>query len=159
MPALWEAVVRRLATDAVSRLGGCSVPVAGRTGITVHGDLGGPSRFRPDVLLSLPGRHATARSLVPVDAKYKRYDRHGVSAGDVHQLLTYSAGYASADCPRSVIVHPQIGGYAHRTLDVRGPGGPLGTVRVLGVDTSAPPEETTTWVASTLAWDQRTTAG
>lgn len=150
MPALWEAVVRRLTSDAASQLGGRSVPVAGGSGITVRGDLGSPSRFRPDALLSLPGREPTARSLLPVDAKYKRYDRHGVSAGDVHQLLTYSAGYASADSPRSVIVHPRTGGHAHRTLQVRGPHGPLGIVQVLGVDTSAPPEETAQWVASAL---------
>ncbi|MFJ4412240.1 McrC family protein [Streptomyces sp. NPDC088910] len=158
MPALWEAVVRRLTADAASRLGGCSITATGRTGITVRGDLGSPSRFRPDVLLSLPGPDTTAPSVLPVDAKYKRYDRHGVSAGDVHQLLTYSAGYASADCPRSVIVHPQTASHAHRTLQVRGPDGLLGVVQVLGVGTSAHPEEAAQWIASTLARDQRMTA-
>lgn len=150
MPALWEAVVRRLAADAASRLGGNCAPVLSSTGITVRGDLGNPSHFRPDVLLSLPGRIPAAPLLLPVDAKYKRYDQYGVGADDVHQLLTYSAGYAPADSPRSVIVHPRSGGHAHRTLRIRGPHGMLGTVEVLGVDTSASPERMAQWVASAL---------
>ncbi|GAA2947568.1 MULTISPECIES: McrC family protein [Streptomyces] len=151
MPALWEAVVRRLGTEAVGPHGGHAVPGASGVGITVRGDLGNASAFRPDLLLSLPG-HGTAahRTLLPVDAKYKRYDRHGVSAADVHQLLTYSSGYASADAPMSVIVHPQQGSHAQRTLQVRGPGGLLGTIHVLGVDTHATPEQAVEWIGSML---------
>jgi 5-methylcytosine-specific restriction enzyme subunit McrC len=150
MPRLWEAVVRRLTADAASRLGGRSVPVSGTPGISVRGDLGKPSSFPPDALLSLPSRLTPPGFLLPVDAKYKRYDRHGVSAEDIHQLLTYSSGYASAAHPHGVIVHPRSGGHAHRTLTVRGPHGPLGTVHVIGIDTEGPPEEATPWVASVL---------
>ncbi|MFD8213567.1 hypothetical protein ACFV2U_07490 [Streptomyces sp. NPDC059697] len=85
-----------------------------------------------------------------MDAKYKRYDRHGVSAADVHQLLTYSSGYAPADAPMAVIVHPQPGSHAQRTLQVRGPKGPLGTLHVLGVDTRTTPEQATAWIGSVL---------
>ncbi|MFD3628784.1 hypothetical protein [Streptomyces sp. NPDC058698] len=67
--------------------GGHAVPSGGAAGITVRGDLGSTSTFRPDVLLSLSGRAPSARTLLPVDAKYKRYDRYGVGAGDVHQLV------------------------------------------------------------------------
>jgi hypothetical protein len=80
--------------------GGHSVPSNGGTGITVRGGLGNASAFRPDLLLSLPGHGTAHHVLLPVDAKYKRYDRHGVSAADIHQLLTYSVGYAPADAPR-----------------------------------------------------------
>lgn len=150
MPALWEAVVRRLGTDAVGPRGGHAVPGGSGFGITVHEDLGSTSAFRPDLLLSLP-RHDTAqRTLLPVDAKYKRYDRHGVSAADVHQLLTYSSGYASAGAPTAVIVHPQPGGHAQRTLQVRGPKGLLGSIHVLGVDTRITPEQATAWMGSVL---------
>ncbi|MGW5663275.1 McrC family protein [Streptomyces sp. NPDC003758] len=150
MPALWEAVVRRLVTEAAARHGGHPVPSNGGTGIAVRGDLGKTSTFRPDVLLSLPGPGATCRVLLPIDAKYKRYDRHGVSAGDVHQLLTYGAGYRPAEVPSALIVHPRPGGYAQRTLQVSSPRGSLGVIHVLGIDTHAPPEQATTWVRTAL---------
>ncbi|WP_327136601.1 McrC family protein [Streptomyces sp. NBC_01340] len=150
MPALWEAVVRRLGTEAVSPYGGHAIPGGSGVGITVHGDLGNASTFRPDLLLSAPGHDLAHRTLFPVDAKYKRYDRHGVSAADVHQLLTYSSGYASSDAPAAVIVHPQPGGHAQRTLQVRGPEGLLGVIHVLGVDTRATPEQATAWMGSVL---------
>ncbi|MDX2682457.1 hypothetical protein [Streptomyces soliscabiei] len=85
-----------------------------------------------------------------MDAKYKRYDRHGVGAADVHQLLTYSSGYAPADAPVSVIVHPQQGSHAQRTLQVRGPEDLLGIIHVLGVDTRATQEQAPVWIGSVL---------
>ncbi|OIJ69796.1 McrC family protein [Streptomyces mangrovisoli] len=151
MPALWEAVVRRLGTEAVTPHGGHAVPSKGSTGITVTGDLGNVSAFRPDLLLRLPGHDPTHPTLLPVDAKYKRYDRHGVSAADIHQLLTYGAGYAPGDAPRAVIVHPRPGGHTHRTLRADGPRGPLGVIDVLGVDTSVPPGEAVPWLGAALA--------
>ncbi|MDX2592283.1 PE-PGRS family protein [Streptomyces sp. WI03-4A] len=150
MPALWEAVVRRLATEAVAPHGGRPVPSNGKTGITVRGDLGSASTFRPDMLLSLPGPGTHQHALLPVDAKYKRYDRHGVSAGDIHQLLTYSAGYTPVNAPRAVIVHPQPGGYAQRTLQVGSPQRGLGVIHVLGIDTHAPPEQAGAWMRTAL---------
>ncbi|MFF7542643.1 McrC family protein [Streptomyces canus] len=153
MPALWEAVVRRLGTEAAGPHGGHAVPGGSGVGITVRGDLASASTFRPDLLLSRPGLagHGTAqRTLLPVDAKYKRYDRHGVSAADVHQLLTYSSGYASVDAPVSVIVHPRPGGPAQRALQVRGTTGLLGIIHVLGVDTLATPEQAVEWISSVL---------
>ncbi|WP_030674031.1 McrC family protein [Streptomyces cellulosae] len=150
MPALWEAVVRRLGTEAAGPHGGHAVPGGSAVGITVRGDLGNASTFRPDLLLSLPGHDTAHRTLLPVDAKYKRYDRHGVSAADVHQLLTYSSGYASADAPTAVIVHPQPGSHAQRTLKVRGAQGLLGIIHVLGVDTLTTPEQAVGWIDSIL---------
>lgn len=150
MPALWEAVVRRLVTEAAVPHGGRPVPGNGENGITVRGDLGSTSTFRPDLLLSLPGSDASHRVLLPIDAKYKRYDRHGVSAADIHQLLTYSAGYAPVEAPRAVIVHPRPDGHDRRTLEIGGPRGSLGVVHVLGIDTHAHPERAAEWVRTTL---------
>ncbi|MWA14819.1 McrC family protein [Streptomyces sp. BA2] len=150
MPALWEAVVRRLATEAGALNGGLPETSSGRTAITVRGDLGNNSTFRPDLLLSLPRRDAARRTLLPVDAKYKRYDRHGISSADIHQLLTYSVGYAPTDAPNSVIIHPQPGGHRHRRLQVDGPQGRLGIIDVLGIDTRALPEESPAWIRSVL---------
>ncbi|MFI9333840.1 McrC family protein [Streptomyces althioticus] len=150
MPALWEAVVRRLAAEAAARHGGRVLTNSGGAGITVRGDLGNASVFRPDVLLELPGRNGSARSLLPVDAKYKRYDRHGVSAADVHQLLTYADGYRSSGPANAVLVHPQHGGRACRSLEVGGPRGPLATLHVIGIDTATPPEQAVAWIENTL---------
>lgn len=150
MPALWEAVVRRLVTDAAVPHGGHAVPSNGAAGITVRGDLGSTSAFRPDVLLNLPDRDPKGHMLLPVDAKYKRYDRHGVAAADVHQLLTYSAGYTSGHDRRALIVHPSTGGHSHRILTVDSPRGCLGNVHVLGIDTQTPPQEAAAWVGSVL---------
>ncbi|MFE0511218.1 McrC family protein [Streptomyces sp. NPDC058964] len=150
MPALWEAVVRRLATEAAIPHGGRPVPGNGGTGITVRGDLGSTSTFRPDLLLGLSRPGTDHRALLPIDAKYKRYDRHGVSAGDIHQLLTYSAGYTPAEAPSAVIVHPQPGGYARRTLRIGSPQRGLGVIHVLGVDTHAPPEQASAWMCAML---------
>ncbi|MEU5278744.1 PE-PGRS family protein [Streptomyces asoensis] len=151
MPALWEAVVRRLGAEAAAPCGGHAVPSSGETGITVRGDLGNTSTFRPDLLLSLATPDRPHRALLPVDAKYKRYDRHGVSAADVHQLLTYSAGYAPVDAPNAMIVHPQPGGHAHRVLRIDGSQGRLGTVHVIGVDTHTPPRRAAAWLAERVA--------
>jgi 5-methylcytosine-specific restriction enzyme subunit McrC len=139
MPALWEALVRRIAIQAASARGGQAIAAGGANAITVRGDLGNNSTFRPDVLLRLPGRGTPQPLLLPVDAKYKRYDRHGVSAGDVHQLLTYIAGFAPGDASTVMIVHPQPGGCTHRTVSITGPQRTLGTLHVLGIDTHAPP--------------------
>jgi 5-methylcytosine-specific restriction enzyme subunit McrC len=156
MPALWEAVVRRLGTEAGVSLGGRAVPSGGDMGITVRGDLGNASTFRPDLLLSLPlpglsGPSGTSqRVLLPADAKYKRYDRHGVSADDVHQLITYGVGYASGGDPCGVIIHPRSDGPFCRTLRVTGPWGRLGAIHVLGVDTQVEPGQASDWLASVL---------
>ncbi|OIJ94467.1 PE-PGRS family protein [Streptomyces sp. MUSC 14] len=152
MPALWEAVVRRLATEAAAPQDGHAVPSSGATGITVRGDLGSTSTFRPDVLLSLPGRDSAVRTWLPVDAKYKRYDRYGVGAGDIHQLLTYSAGYTPSTHPRAVIVHPRLGRHTHRVLQISGPRGTLGNIHVLGIDTEAAPQQAAMWIRGALPW-------
>jgi 5-methylcytosine-specific restriction enzyme subunit McrC len=151
MPRLWEAVVRRLCVEAVAPHGGHAVPSRGATGISVRGDLGKPSVFKPDVLLSLAGGDGTTSpTLLPVDAKYKRYDRQGVSSNDVHQLLTYGTGYSPTDTPIAVIVHPQTVGFGARTMRIAGPRGALGVIRVLGIDTRVRPEQAAVWMSSEL---------
>ncbi|MER7815654.1 PE-PGRS family protein [Streptomyces sp. NPDC096153] len=151
MPRLWEAVVRRLAAEAAVPHGGHPVPGHGETGITVRGDLGNASTFRPDLLLRFPRASPDDPVLLPVDAKYKRYDRHGVGAGDIHQLLTYSVGYTPAEATRAVIIHPQPGGNARRTLRIGAPQRGLGVIHVLGIDPRARPEQASAWMRAALA--------
>lgn len=149
LPALWEAVVRRLATEAVAPLGGAATGSAGEMGITTRGDLAPRPPFRPDILLRVPV-NGTGPVMLPVDAKYKRYGHRTVSAADVHQLLTYVAGYATADTPTALIVYPQPGGFTDRTLRVTAPAGTLGEIRVLGVDPAAAPDEATAWLRTAM---------
>lgn len=150
MPALWETVVRRLGTEAAAPLGGQAVHSKGVAGITVHGDLGNMSAFRPDLLLKLDGPGKAHRVLLPVDAKYKRYDRHGVGAADVHQLLTYGTGYGVGGTYRAMIIHPRPAGHTQRVLRVSGPHGTLGTIDVIGVDTDALPAQAVARIRSSL---------
>jgi 5-methylcytosine-specific restriction enzyme subunit McrC len=113
----------------------------GDAAITIRGDLGRPSSFRPDVLLRLPSpTHSEARWL-PMDAKYKAYGRDAVPTPDLHQLLTYIAGYSNASTPTAAILHPQRGDHTHRVLNVAGPRGLLGTIHVVGIDTRVAPRE------------------
>ncbi len=139
MPRLWEAAVRRMVAEAARPLAGHVVSPTAERAVSVLGDLAARRAFRPDVLLILGLGCGTTR-LLPVDAKYKRYDRDPVEAADVHQMLTYVAGYAPAPTPRAVVVHPSPGHPTHRTLHVTGPRGRIGDIDVVGIDAHLPPE-------------------
>ncbi|TLF93653.1 PE-PGRS family protein [Nocardia cyriacigeorgica] len=139
MPVLWEAIVRRLVRDAAP-VGAELIPATGTSAINVHGDLSPRPPFRPDVLL----RHtdnAQTHLLYPIDAKYKTYADRIVSTDDVHQLLTYTAGYTPTSAPLAAIVHPHPSTSSHRTLRISGNSRHLGTVHVHGVDTAASPAQ------------------
>lgn len=147
MPALWEAVVRRIACEAVGTRGGCPAHAAG-VGVTVRGDLGRPGTYRPDLLLRLP--FGDSFRTLPVDAKYKRYDLYSLSAGDVHQLLTYIAGHAPDSDPAAVIVHPRPSEHVERVVTIAAPHKKLGTIHVLGIATDATPTEAVAAMRSVL---------
>lgn len=137
MPVLWEAIVRRLIHDATP-VGVDIVPSTGTSAITVHGDLSPRPPFRPDVLLQLTNGIQTPE-LYPIDAKYKTYADHTVSTADIHQLLTYTAGYAPPAAPVAAIVHPHPTATSQRTVRITGNRRHLGTVHIHGVDTAASP--------------------
>jgi len=70
----------------------------------------------PDLLLDQ--RRVGVRTLLPVDAKYKLYDEHSISPGDVYQAFLYS--YAFSPKERShVIAYPASGESRFRRLVVR----------------------------------------
>lgn len=148
MNRLWEAVVRRLSEQAVEGQGGGLAPVTGRQSIVVH-EGGHTSRsFQPDVLLRL---RPDDPALLPVDAKYKRYDADPVYADDIHQLLTYAHAYQSATLvPRAVIVHPSGAGTVRRAVTVGAPAGPLGAIDVVGLDVRRAPAECVTELSQAL---------
>lgn len=134
MPALWEAVVRRLVQEAAPADTEI-IPSTGSVAITVHGDLSSRPPFRPDILVE-----RTDSTKYPIDAKYKTYANRPVSAADIHQLLTYTAGYAPHRAPSAAIVHPGPAALSHRTLEVSGNGRHLGTIQLHGVNTGDTPE-------------------
>jgi 5-methylcytosine-specific restriction enzyme subunit McrC len=148
MNRLWEAVVRRLSEQAAEHQGGAFAPTTGQRSIVVHEE-GHTSRpFQPDVLLRL---RPDDPALLPVDAKYKRYDEDSVSAGDIHQLLTYAHAYQSDTLvPRAVIVHPSEAGTARRAITVGAPSGPLGAIDVVGLDVRRSPAECVTELRQAL---------
>jgi 5-methylcytosine-specific restriction enzyme subunit McrC len=156
MPKLWEQVVRRLAVDASGIQG---VPGSSGGGITVSGDLGKDSMFRPDLLLPLPSHTGSQPRTLPIDAKYKRYDRHGIGAGDVHQLLTYASGYATDGDPTALIVHPHPAKHTGRRLVVDAPSGTLGVIHVLGIDVNANTADAVLAIRAVLRDVQRRSAG
>jgi 5-methylcytosine-specific restriction enzyme subunit McrC len=91
-----------------------------------------------------------------MDAKYKAYGRDAVPTPDLHQLLTYIAGYSNASTPTAAILHPQRGDHTHRVLNVAGPRGLLGTIHVVGIDTRVTPARAATWVSE--HWESFTKA-
>jgi len=150
LPRLWETAVRRLCAESCPPQG-VLLPARGNDAITVRGDLFSTSRFRPDVLVRLGGPDA---AVVPVDAKYKTYQANKVAAADVHQLLTYIAGYAPTSAPVAAIVYPEPENHSLRVLRVSGPGGKLGEIHVLGVHATATPAEAARWLR-TAYWNPR----
>jgi hypothetical protein len=78
-------------------------------------DTGGPYlRLIPDTVASV----GPAARHIPIDAKYKRYSRKGVEAGDVAQSFTYAMGFApprAAGLPHGLIVYPSESGELERT--------------------------------------------
>ncbi|MVU82297.1 PE-PGRS family protein [Nocardia sp. ET3-3] len=148
MPRLWEAAACRLIGDAAPA-GAELVASSGKTALTVFGDRESRPPLRPDALVRLSADRVRP-ALLPIDAKYKRYDSKTVSAADVHQLLTYIAGYSPGDSPVAAIVHPSPGVHSHRTLRISGNERNLGTIHVLGIDTGAQPTEAMTHVRDAL---------
>jgi 5-methylcytosine-specific restriction enzyme subunit McrC len=65
------------------------------------------ARVRPDLLLQWSER---PQARLPVDAKYKRYDKGKVDVGDLTQVFLYSYAYRDPEAvgipPRAVLVHP-----------------------------------------------------
>ncbi|HEX5119750.1 MAG TPA: hypothetical protein VFW65_31575 [Pseudonocardiaceae bacterium] len=61
-------------------------------------------------------------------------------------------GVVSSPALSAVIVHPRRGGHGHRELTVTRPGGLLGTIHVVGIDTDAKPTDAADWLSD--QWDR-----
>jgi 5-methylcytosine-specific restriction enzyme subunit McrC len=147
MPNLWERVTRRMISHAADAHGVSVLPSVSGSPIATRGDMTSGKTYRPDVLVRL-----TDTDWLPVDAKYKEYDHKGVASEDIHQLLTYIAGYRTPPALTAVLVHPRRGGHGHRELTVTGPHGLLGTIHAVGIDTDAKPTEAADWLSN--QWDR-----
>lgn len=141
MNRLWEAVVSRLSAEVSEQMGGAPVEPGRLSSIKVE-ETGHPRRpLRLDALISLPSASGE-RVLLPVDAKYKGYDREAISAADTHQLLTYAIAYRTGTLGSTVLlVHPATAVTPTRRLCVRGPAGNLGNMAIVGVDVRGSPDD------------------
>ncbi|MGH3812233.1 MAG: McrC family protein [Pseudonocardiaceae bacterium] len=140
MNRLWEAVVSRLSAEVSAQMGAAPVEPRRLSEIQVE-ETGRPRRpLRLDALISLL-TESGERVLLPVDAKYKTYDRDAISAADTHQLLTYATAYRTGRLgSTALLVHPASGDATARRLCVRGPAGDLGKVAIVGVDVRGSPD-------------------
>lgn len=132
-----------MVTDAAAAHGASVQPSVTGAAIARTGDIGKGTLFRPDVLVRLADRER-----LPIDAKYKKYDKKSLDADDIHQLLTYIGGYTTVDNSTGLIIHPHRDGRGHRTLKVAGPRGLLGTIQVIGIDTMTDPHQAAKWLDS-----------
>jgi 5-methylcytosine-specific restriction enzyme subunit McrC len=141
MNRLWEAVISRLSAQVSEQMGGAPVEPARLSSIKVE-EAGHPRRpLRLDALISLPSASGE-RLLLPVDAKYKSYDREAISAADTHQLLTYATAYRTGTGgSTAVLVYPANKVASVRRLCVRGPAESLGNLALIGVDVRRSPDE------------------
>ncbi|MGV9925183.1 McrC family protein [Nocardia rhamnosiphila] len=150
MPRLWEKVVVRLTSDSAPAFA-APVSPTGRSRIEICGDLSNQSSFRPDILFRM--QQADGDAMLPIEAKYKHYHRTSLAAADLHQLLTYVAGYAPEEAPIAAIIHPAPESGVFRTVRVHGNRRELGAVRVIGVDTALPPAAAAEWLRAKLWTD------
>lgn len=148
MPRLWERVTRRLVSRAAAANDARVLPSVSAAAITTTGDIGKSTPFRPDVLVQLGNDEHLDAGWLPMDAKYKTYDRERITASDMHQLLTYIAGYPRKTAATGVIIHPHNGNFGHRVLKVTGPQGVLGAIHIVGINTQIEPRQAATWLAS-----------
>lgn len=77
------------------------------------------ARVRPDLVLE---RGGLAKSRLPVDAKYKRYDNQNVDVDDLTQAFLYAYAYRDPDAsdrsPRAILIHPSEVAGAPRTTPI-----------------------------------------
>ncbi|MGH3778857.1 MAG: 5-methylcytosine restriction system specificity protein McrC [Pseudonocardiaceae bacterium] len=123
MNRLWEAVVSRLSAEVSAQMGAAPVE-PGRLSSIKAEETGHPRRsLRLDALISLPTQSGE-QVLLPVDAKYKSYDRESISAADTHQLLTYATAYRTGTRgSTALLVYPASGGRHGPALACARPGG------------------------------------
>jgi 5-methylcytosine-specific restriction enzyme subunit McrC len=93
---------------------------------------------RPDVMLTAPGLSLR----LPIDAKYKDYDRRKLGPADVYQAAIYAMALASAPGPGPrpcLLFYPasaSAGGSSPQRVQVRTPDGTLAEVTAMGVPVS-----------------------
>lgn len=115
---IWQRVVHRMVGSP-----------AKIDGVKIHRKRGyNVATFSPDALAGQ----------LPIDAKWKDYDKNKVIREDIHQLLTYANAY-QPDNPRAVIVYPSAFPTAIHTIDVKHLGTKISAIDVVGVDVSVEP--------------------
>lgn len=127
MNRLFEAFIGRWLADALRGAGyRLEVQKSDRSIIWDLGQGKPYSRVRPDVLIQVEGQ----RGMLPVDAKYKKYDEQALNSGDVYQCFLYAFAYSGGSerrVPRALILYPATGPtFPQRILEIRDVGGLAG---------------------------------
>ena len=101
----------------------------------------------PDLLLDQ--RRGEVHTRLPVDAKYKFYDEHSISPGDVYQAFLYSYAFSPEGTqPRAVIAYPASGeSRSWRLVVRRSHGVHAAEISLLGIPIVAALEELKSGVA------------
>lgn len=101
----------------------------------------------PDLLLDQ--RRGGVHARLPVDAKYKLYDEHSISPGDVYQAFLYSYAFSPEGAqPRAVIAYPASGeSRSWRLVVRRSHGVHAAEISLLGIPIVAALEELKSGVA------------
>ncbi|MFH9724493.1 McrC family protein [Streptomyces sp. NPDC017254] len=136
MNQLFEAFVTRLLREGAAAAGVRADAQSRQRRVLFDEVTGAPySEVRPDVLIS--GTRDGAPFRLPVDVKYKLYDRRKLSTQDLYQAFLYA--HALSGSPgRCSLVHPGDAGASGATVSVRGAdGGVSAVVRAVPVDLRA----------------------
>ncbi|MFB7514330.1 McrC family protein [Streptomyces sp. NPDC056144] len=136
MNQLFEAFTTRILREAAAAAGIHADAQSRQRHVLFDEAKGAPySEIRPDLLLS--GSRDGSPFRLPVDLKYKLYDRRKLSTQDLYQAFLY-AHALSEEPARCVLVHPGEAGVSGAAVSVRGPGGGVSAlVRAVPVDLRA----------------------
>jgi 5-methylcytosine-specific restriction enzyme subunit McrC len=121
MNELFEAFITRLADEALAKRG-MRVHAQRRDPSIILDDASGKryGTIIPDLLIE--ARRGSAVVRLPIDAKYKLYDRRRIDEADVYQTFFYAFAYRaeaeSGRLARAVILYPRSGAGADASLRV-----------------------------------------
>lgn len=121
MNDLFEAFVTRLVADAFKNDEYVMVePQARNSIIQIQRDTGTFDPYSsviPDLLVTIPDQGGQRR--VPLDAKYKLYDKKKLQAADVYQAFVYSYAFGRKDTtPVALLLYPSASGSSKTVLRV-----------------------------------------
>lgn len=134
MNTIFERFITRLIEEAMDGTG-CTVESQSPIRAVIHDDetRRSYSTLRPDVVVT----SADGRS-VPIDVKYKLYERRRISTGDLYQAFTYAYALGGQDGERRAgLIYPAHQPTSRPTLSIRPLDAPV-AARIIGAGIDIP---------------------